>query len=119
MALINHHIELDDNTYVHGNVLATPDENGNPVEPYYYHDLEKNEEVVCFPSRNLYMVYNSQNLVRIVHTMTCWSDDISEYHVKDGKVVSSRHTSRGQRRSETITYENEEDAPSVQKLTCD
>ena len=88
--LIPVYLESDDDTYVSGNMYAFSGEQGEPIEPYYYHC--NNTMVKCYPSRHIYLEYESTILIKIVYTLTCWSDDISIYYIDDWKIWKSFHT---------------------------
>jgi hypothetical protein len=79
------------------------DENGKPIEPYIYKEEERTVE--CYVSEHLYIEKKNNEITRVVHTSTCWSDDYDKYDIEDGEVVYLETTEHGMNRA-YITYEN-------------
>ena len=104
------HVPMDDNTYVFGDMECEVDENGKEIEPYIYKDDERTVE--CYVSLNLYIEKVENEITKVVHTSTCWSDDMDTYHIVNDEVVYLVTTEHGMNRA-YITYEN----GSISKIT--
>ena len=97
-------IDSDDNTYIYGdrNYKAIVND-GVVCEPYY---LKDDDKIISFyPSQNLFIVYVNGNIVNIIYTMTCWSDDFAMYTFNDGILLELHETSHGFR-NVIVSYEN-------------
>ena len=91
-------IPQDDYTYVWGNMTAKIVNNGNNgtneiIEPYIFtgkaqFDDPDGSYTHYYESKYLFIVYDShKNIIRIVKTMTCRSDDQIKYEIKNDEVV--------------------------------
>lgn len=97
-------VETDDNTYIYGDryfkALAN---DGVASEPFF---LKDNDEIIAFyPSQNLFIVYIDSNIVNVIYTMTCWSDDYAKYTFNNGVLSELYETSHGVR-NVTVSYLN-------------
>ncbi len=111
-----------DHTYVSGELEVTRDINTDEiVHPLRYngkaeeHDPDGSYTLV-FPDDNIYIVYdgnddNDDNIIRIVKTCTCWSDDYIKWEFDKSIPTAFMQTFRGQtgRVWEKFTYINGED----------
>ena len=85
-------VEFDDHTYVSGTMNAELKE-GKPMEPYkYYQKAEESDPIGShteyYPSVNKFLVIDANdNLIRIVETSTCRSDDSIVYTIQNNEIV--------------------------------
>jgi prepilin-type processing-associated H-X9-DG protein len=95
-------VESDDNTYLYGDrYFKALSVDGVLREPYY---LKDNDEIIAFyPSQDLFVVYVNSNIVNVIYTMTCWSDDYAKYSFVDGVLTELFETSHGGR-SVTVSF---------------
>ena len=95
-------IPLDDNTYVYGKSFVNTID-GEAIEPYIF---EKKAETLdpkgsyteYYESKNLFIVYDSSdNIIRIVKTSTCRSDDFIKYefNTQSGKLSKVEERYKG------------------------
>jgi len=88
--LIN--VELNDHTYVWGTMYAEL-KDGNPMEPYKYYQKAKESDPIgsyteYYPSVNKFLVIDvNDNLIRIVETSTCRSDDRIVYTIQNNDII--------------------------------
>jgi hypothetical protein len=97
------HVPMDDDTYVYGDMECEMDEDGNGIEPYIY--KEDARTVECYMSMNLYIEKEKNEITKVVHTCTSWSDDYDKYDIVKGEVVYLETTEHGMNRA-YITYKN-------------
>jgi hypothetical protein len=97
------HIDSDDHTYVDGDMECEVDKDGEPIEPYIY--KEEGRTVECYVSEHLYIEKKNNEITKVVHTATCWSDDYDKYDIENGEVVYLETTEHGMNRA-YITYED-------------
>ena len=85
-------VEFDDHTYVAGTMYAEL-KDGKPMEPYkYYQKAEESDpngsHTEYYPSVNKFLVIDvNDNLIRIVETSTCWSDDRIVYTIQKNEII--------------------------------
>tara|TARA_B100001964_G_scaffold210220_1_gene244389 strand:+ start:99 stop:587 length:489 start_codon:yes stop_codon:yes gene_type:complete len=85
-------VEFDDHTYVAG-TMYTELKEGKPMEPYkYYQKAEESDPIGShtkyYPSDNKFLVIDANNnLIRIVETSTCRSDDRIVYTIQDNEII--------------------------------
>ena len=85
-------VEFDDHTYVAGTMYAEL-KDGKPMEPYkYYQKAEESDpngsHTEYYPSVNKFLVIDvNDNLIRIVETSTCRSDDRIVYTIQNNEIV--------------------------------
>ena len=96
------HVPMDDDTYVYGDMECDVDEDGNGIEPFIYKDNARTVE--CYVSKSLYIEKKKNEITKVVHTGTCWSDDYDKYDIVNGEVVYLETTEHGMNRG-YITYE--------------
>tara|TARA_B100000029_G_scaffold379146_1_gene373979 strand:- start:663 stop:1199 length:537 start_codon:yes stop_codon:yes gene_type:complete len=95
-------IPLDDNTYVYGKSFVNTLD-GEAIEPYIF---EKKAEISdpegsyteYYESKNLFIVYDSSdNIIRIIKTSTCRSDDFIKYefNTQSGKLSKVEERYKG------------------------
>jgi len=104
------HIHADDDTYVDGDMECEVDGDGNGIEPFIYKDDERTVE--CYVSTHLYIEKVENEITKVVHTCTCWSDDRDTYDIVNGEVVHLETTEHGMNRA-YITYKD----GAVSKIT--
>lgn len=97
------HVFDDDHTYVSGDMECELDENGKGIEPFIY--KEDNRTVECYVSKYLYIEKENNEITKVVHTCTSWSDDSDTYIIENDKVISVISTEHGMNRA-YIDYEN-------------
>jgi hypothetical protein len=97
------HVHSDDHTYVYGDMECEVDENGKGIEPYIY--KQEDRTVECYVSEHLYIEKKNNEITKVVHTATCWSDDRDKYDIDNGEVVYLETTEHGMNRA-YITYED-------------
>jgi hypothetical protein len=97
------HVDSDDHTYVYGDMECEVDENGKPIEPYVYKEDERTVE--CYVSKHLYIEKEKNEITKVVHTATCYSEDRDIYEIVNDEVVYLETTEHGMSRA-YITYEN-------------
>jgi hypothetical protein len=90
------HVELDDGTYVYGDMECELDEHGAGIEPFIFED--DNRTVECFVSKGLYIEKVDNKITKVVHTGTSWSDDYDEYTIHNDKVTYLESTEHGMNR---------------------
>ena len=95
-------VESDDNTYLYGDrYFKALSVDGKLCEPYY---LKDNDEIIAFyPSQDLFVVYVDGNIVNVIYTMTCWSDDFAKYSFVNGVLTELFETCHGSR-SVTVSF---------------
>jgi hypothetical protein len=102
------YIEDDDDTYLYGDkeyIAFTEDD--EILEPYYYFDKMNDNIVNYYPSNHKFIIYDKNyNIIELVHTMTCWSDDYQLFRFTDNKVIEHEDTYRGLNKV-NIYYEND------------
>jgi hypothetical protein len=97
------HVDSDDHTYVYGDMECEVDKDGKGIEPFIY--KEDARTVECYVSKHLYIEKENNEITKVVHTCTSWSDDYDKYDIEDGVVVYLETTEHGMNRA-YITYEN-------------
>jgi hypothetical protein len=97
------HIHGGDDIYVDGDMECEVDGGGNWIEPFIYKDDERTVE--CYVSRNLYIEKVENEITKVVHTSTSWSDDRDTYDIANEEVVHLESTEHGMNRA-YITYED-------------
>jgi hypothetical protein len=104
------YIELDDSTYVYGNMVALFN-NNIPIEPFIYNNKPESHDpngsyVHCYPSQHKYIVRDMNGfIIRVVYTATSWSDDYTKYEIKNDAVTKFVETEHGRNRV-TITIDS-------------
>jgi hypothetical protein len=93
----------DDGSYVSGDMECEVDKDGEHIEPYIF--KEDNRIVECYVSGGLYIEKENNEITKVVHTGTCWSDDYDIYEIEDGVVVHLETTEHGMNRG-YMTYGN-------------
>lgn len=97
------HTHGGDNIYVDGDMECEVDGGGNWIEPFIYKDDERTVE--CYVSRNLYIEKVENEITKVVHTSTSWSDDRDTYDIANEEVVHLESTEHGMNRA-YITYKD-------------
>ena len=97
------HVPMDDHTYVYGDMECEVDEDGNGIEPFIYKEGARTVE--CYVSKNLYIEKEKNEITKVVHTCTCYSDDCDIYDIENDEVVYLETTENGMNRG-YITYKN-------------
>lgn len=89
-------VESDDNTYLYGDrYFKALSVDGVICEPFF---LKDNNEIVAFySSKDLFVVYVDGNIVSVIYTMTCWSDDFARYSFVNGVLTELFETCHGVR----------------------
>lgn len=91
---INIFIENDDDTYIYGGrYFKALSNNGVKCEPFFLKD--DNKIIAYYPSQKLFIEYINSNIVNIIYTMTCWSDDIAKYTFDNGVLLELYETYHG------------------------
>jgi|694.fasta_scaffold42124_13 hypothetical protein len=82
-------LEMDDDTYIYGGLQfeAEYDENKKVfLEPYTRREIDIT--IKYYPSKHLFVCYNeSDEIIRLVFTMTCWSDDFRDYTIRNNSAI--------------------------------
>lgn len=85
MNVVQYFLEADDDTYIYGDLMfeCEFDEQSNTyIQPFFRQD---NETIIKFyRDKRFFGIYKNNSLVEIIKTMTCWSDDVVAYKLKDG-----------------------------------
>tara|TARA_B110000503_G_scaffold123770_1_gene189657 strand:+ start:708 stop:1100 length:393 start_codon:yes stop_codon:yes gene_type:complete len=97
------HVPMDDHTYVYGDMECEVGEDGKAIEPFIYKDGDRTVE--CYVSKRLYIEKENDEITKVVHTATCYSDDRDIYDIENDEVVYLETTEHGMNRG-YITYEN-------------
>ena len=93
-------VEFDDHTYVAGTMYAKLEE-GKPMEPYEYYQKANDHDPIgsyteYYPSINKFLVIDvNDNLIRIVETSTCRSDDRIVYTIQNNEIVRIDESYKG------------------------
>ena len=76
-------LEAKDDTYIYGDLTfkADFDEEKQKFKEHYVREEDENSIVKYYPSKKLFVVYFDNDIVKIIFTSTCWSDDFVEYYV--------------------------------------
>ena len=85
MKVVPYFLEIDDDTYIFGNKMfkCEYDEDTNTyIQPFVRR--EKKKIIKFYRDKHFFAIYKNASLVEIVKTMTCWSDDVIAYKLKDG-----------------------------------
>ena len=85
MKVVQYFLEADDDTYIYGNKMfkCEYDEESNTyMEPFVR--KEKGKVIKFYREEQFFAVYENAVLTEIIKTMTCWSDDVVAYKLKDG-----------------------------------
>lgn len=79
-------IEDDDDTYIYGNRDYTVEIiDGVYIEPFIH--VELNKIIKFYRKENFFAIYENNILTEIIHTMTCWSDDIIAYKLRSDGIA--------------------------------
>ena len=85
MKVVQYFLEADDDTYIYGDKMFEcqyVEETNTYIQPFV---RQENEKVIKFyRDKQFFAVYENAVLTEIIFTMTCWSDDIVSYNLKDG-----------------------------------
>ena len=85
MNVVQYFLEADDDTYLFGDKMfkCEYDEKTNThIQPFV---RQENGKIIKFyRNKNFFAVYENASLVEVIKTMTCWSDDVVAYKLKDG-----------------------------------
>jgi hypothetical protein len=90
MPLVNYYLESDDDTYIYGDKMFKCEfcENSNTyLEPFIYKET-RTRVVKLFKSKNLFVIYENNEIVEIIKVMTCWSDDYKRFKIKNNIAYS-------------------------------
>lgn len=111
-------VESSDHTYVHGNMTVQDYGPELGRSPYYVYrgKAEESDPIGCitlyFHKHNVFVVIkpggtkdNNKNIIRIVETSTCWSDDYNKWEFDNGQLVKIIETEHGLNRG-TITIKD-------------
>ena len=85
MKVVQYFLEADDDTYIFGDKWfnCEYDENTDVhFEPFIRQ--EDSKTIKFYRNKKFFAVYENASLVEIIKTMTCWSDDVIAYKLKDG-----------------------------------
>ena len=96
------YVELDDNTYMYGEAFAKT-VNGEVIQPYFFETKAEISDpdgsyTEYYEPQNLFIVYDSSdNIIRIVETSTCRSDDFIKYYfnTQNGKLSKVEERYKG------------------------
>ena len=105
MSLTKGKLERNDDTWVDGVVYY---EQKDDLLKYHIDD-DARTITICIPTENFYLVYDmdTTNLVSIVRTSTCWSDDWTRYDFNEkGELFYIEDRAYGHNRRAYITVEN-------------
>ncbi len=99
---VNIFVESNDDTYIYGDrYFKALTVDGVECEPYY---LKNDDKIIAFyPSEHLFIEYIDANIVSVIYTMTCWSDDFAKYSFNDGVLFELYETCHGFR-NVTVSY---------------
>lgn len=106
------HFELDDHMYVFGDFQCNRDVvTQELIEPHTYSAKAKDTDpdgsyTRWYPSQNLFIVYDNDDIIRIVETCACWSDDYNMWEFENSVLKTIKTTSNGQNRRTWFNYEN-------------
>ena len=78
-------LEPDDDTYIYGDEWFVCDydkETGTYIQPYVRR--EENKTIKFYRDKCFFVIYEGSEIIEIIKTMTCWSDDVIAYKVKNG-----------------------------------
>lgn len=82
-------IESDDDTYLYGDLEYTVEFiDGHYIEPYIRKEL-CGKIIKFYRSKRFFAIYENDILTEIIHTMTCWSDDIVAYKLNPNGIAYS------------------------------
>jgi hypothetical protein len=88
------HVLPDDHTYKFGDMECDLDDNGDGIEPFIHKDGDVTVE--CYVSKHLYIERaTGEEITKVVHTCTCWSDDSDSFTIQNNKVVFLDSTEHG------------------------
>ena len=92
----NYLLEADDDTYHYGGKMfkCYVCENTNTyIEPFIR--KEKKKLIKFYRKKRFFAVYENTVLTEIIRTMTCWSDDVIVYKIKDNIAYKYDETYHG------------------------
>lgn len=92
--MMKYFLEADDDTYIYGDKMFECDYcNDKPIQPYIR--MENNKIIKFYRDKLFFVVYENEKIVEIIKTMTCWSDDIIAYKLKDNIAYSYNEVYHG------------------------
>lgn len=89
MVFVRYFLNADDDTYIYGDKMFEcdySDETDEYIQPYIR--MEKNKIIKFYRNKRFFVVYENDKIVEIIKTMTCWSDDVVAYKLKDNIAYS-------------------------------
>lgn len=82
--MVRYFLNADDDTYIYGDKMfkckVCKDTNAY-IEPFIR--KEKRKIIKFYRKKQFFAVYENTVLTEIIRTMTCWSDDVIVYKIKD------------------------------------
>jgi hypothetical protein len=77
-------LEADDDTYIYGNKMFECEfceETQTYIQPFIR--KENNKIIKYFRDEHFFVIYENAEIIEIVKTSTCWSDDFIAYKIKN------------------------------------
>ena len=100
-------LEMNDDTYIYGGLQfeAEYDEAKNMfLEPYTRREIDIT--IKYYPCKHLFVCYNkSDEIIRLVFTMTCWSDDFRDFTIRNKIAIMYDEVYHGRMRCKNKTCE--------------
>jgi hypothetical protein len=81
--MLNYFLEADDDTYIYGDLMfeCEFDETNEPIQPFIRREGDK--VIKFYRDKRYFVIYENNEIVEIIATMTCWSDDVIIYKIKN------------------------------------
>ena len=85
MKVVPYFLESDDDTYLFGDKMFEcqyEEDTNTYIQPFIRQ--EKSKTIKFYRDKRFFAVYENASLTEVIKTMTCWSDDVVAYKLKDG-----------------------------------
>jgi len=80
--MLNYFLEADDDTYIYGDKWYECEfKNDKPIQPFIR--KEGNKVIKFYRDKKYFIIYENEKVIEVIATMTCWSDDVKIFKIKD------------------------------------
>jgi hypothetical protein len=80
--IVKYFLEADDDTYLYGDKMFECEFDGTSyIQPFVRREGKK--LIKFYQDKHFFVVYEDGEITEIIRTMTCWSDDVIAYKIKN------------------------------------